>query len=435
MKVVLLTPGTGNFYCGSSIRDWNLACGLHDQGCDVRFVPLYLPMVHDGDSDRAIEAALFAGGINVFLQHKIKLFRNLPRSFLSPLDHPAILRLASRFMGLTRIRDLGTMSLDAYACLDGNQRREWQHLLDWMATQRPDVIVLSNGLLCGLAPAIKQTLKSRPRIVCTLQGEDSFLNSLPEPWKSKCWEAFRACASSVDDLVAVSNFYKHHMADALRIPTSRIETIYPGIDTARYPERSEQPQIPTIGFLAKLCHGKGLASLVEAFILLVKRGRIPGVQLHLAGTATSADNALLQQISNQLRENKLEQRVSIQRNLSFNEKIRFLHGLSVLSVPTTYDEAFGLYTAEAMACGIPVIQPERGAFPEILSLTRAGILTPPNDTSALAIGLEDLLANRSRQAELSRKARTAAVRFFSTGTMTDKFLAMVEKFPSATQSP
>ena len=54
--------------------------------------------------------------------------------------------------------------------------------------------------------------------------------------------------------------------------------------------------------------------------------------------------------------------------------MRFLHGIDVLSVPTTYREPKGLYVLEALANGVPVVQPSHGSFPELIEVTGGGIL-------------------------------------------------------------
>ena len=45
-----------------------------------------------------------------------------------------------------------------------------------------------------------------------------------------------------------------------------------------------------------------------------------------------------------------------------------------MSVPATYDEPKGVSLLEAMACGVPVVQPRRGAFTEIVEKTGGGLL-------------------------------------------------------------
>ena len=60
--------------------------------------------------------------------------------------------------------------------------------------------------------------------------------------------------------------------------------------------------------------------------------------------------------------------------LDRSQKIAFLQGLDVLSVPATYDEPKGIFLLEAMANGVPVVQPRRGAFPEIVEKTGGGLI-------------------------------------------------------------
>ena len=65
--------------------------------------------------------------------------------------------------------------------------------------------------------------------------------------------------------------------------------------------------------------------------------------------------------------------------LDREEKIAFLRRLDVLSVPATYDEPKGMFLLEAMACGVPVVQPRRGGFTEIVEKTGGGLLVEPDD--------------------------------------------------------
>ena len=69
------------------------------------------------------------------------------------------------------------------------------------------------------------------------------------------------------------------------------------------------------------------------------------------------------------------------------QKIDFLRSLDVLSVPATYEEPKGMFLLEAMANGVPVVQPRRGAFPEIVETTGGGLIVEADDPEALADGL------------------------------------------------
>jgi glycosyltransferase involved in cell wall biosynthesis len=83
--------------------------------------------------------------------------------------------------------------------------------------------------------------------------------------------------------------------------------------------------------------------------------------------------------------------------------------MDVFSMPATYDEPKGLSLLEAMANGVPVVQPRRGAFPEIVTRTAGGLLVAPDDPEALSEGLLALLTDRERAAALGR-AGAAGVR-------------------------
>jgi glycosyltransferase involved in cell wall biosynthesis len=56
-----------------------------------------------------------------------------------------------------------------------------------------------------------------------------------------------------------------------------------------------------------------------------------------------------------------------------------------------------------MANGVPVVQPRRGAFPEILDRTGGGILVEPDDAGSLAQAIHGLWKNREQLAELGRR--------------------------------
>jgi glycosyltransferase involved in cell wall biosynthesis len=84
-------------------------------------------------------------------------------------------------------------------------------------------------------------------------------------------------------------------------------------------------------------------------------------------------------------------------------KLTFLRGLDVLSVPATYDEPKGVFLLEAMASGVPVVQPRRGAFTEVVEKTGGGILVAPDDADALAEGLYQLWSDRALAARLANQ--------------------------------
>jgi glycosyltransferase involved in cell wall biosynthesis len=109
--------------------------------------------------------------------------------------------------------------------------------------------------------------------------------------------------------------------------------------------------------------------------------------------------------------------VEFHPNLDRAGKLAFLHSLSVFSVPARYGEGFGLYVIEALAAGVPVVQPRAAAFPELIEATGGGVLCAPDDPQALAIAIEELLLDPERARALGATGRQAVFERFSAEAM------------------
>jgi glycosyltransferase involved in cell wall biosynthesis len=105
-------------------------------------------------------------------------------------------------------------------------------------------------------------------------------------------------------------------------------------------------------------------------------------------------------------------------------KLDFLKKLSVFSVPESYADPKGLFLLEAMACGIPVVQPRRGAFTEIVETTGGGVLVEPDNAEALAHAFLELWKNPARSAELGRRGYQGVRAHYSARQMAESALAV-----------
>jgi glycosyltransferase involved in cell wall biosynthesis len=165
---------------------------------------------------------------------------------------------------------------------------------------------------------------------------------------------------------------------------------------------------------------------VEAFIELNRRGRVKGALLRCAGTMIAEDGPYLELQMEKLRAEGLLERTEFFPNISREEKIGFLQSLSLLSVPASYGEAFGLYLIEAMACGVPVVQPRVAAFPEILDATGGGLLVDENTAGALALAWEELLLDEAKRRALGDAGFQSVHRDYSMAGMASRFLSISE---------
>ena len=409
MRILQLTPGTGNYYCGSCLRDNSLMRALRARGHDVLMVPLYLPHMTDEPSESG-GTPIFLSGISVFLEQKYPAFRRMPDWLNRLLSSPALLRLAAGLASMTSPKDLGESAVSMLQGADSRQAGEVERLIVWLRTQpRPDVICLSNSLLSGLAPRLKQEF--RVPVVCTLQGEDSFLDGLPEPYRRQSWELLAQRCADIDHFVAISHYHGELMNRRLELKPERVTVVYPGVVVDESQPAAAPPDPPVIGYLARMHPSKGLGTLVDAFLQL----GMPGVRLRIAGTRTSQDERFVRSL-----QQRLPHDIEFLPNLDHASKHAFLRGLTVLSVPATYGEALGLYVLEAWAAGVPVVQPRHGAFPELVEKTGGGLLCAPDDPAALAAALRQLLRDPAAARQMGEAGRKAVRADFSIETMTQK---------------
>nr|WP_226895034.1 glycosyltransferase family 4 protein [Luteolibacter marinus] len=307
---------------------------------------------------------------------------------------------------------------------DSHFGKELDKLIDWLATDKPEILVLGTALQAGMIRELKSRLGVK--IICCFQGEDSFLDGLPEPFKSGSWSELRKRLPEADLLVAPSAFYADLMRRRLDDPTLKIEVIPNGIDLAGYQISKPAQSPPVIGFLARMIREKGVHHLVEAFIHLRTTLQHPDARLHIAGASTAGDVKLVDELKQQLHATGLSDHVTWSPNLSRDDKAAMLSSLTLFSVPATYPEAFGLYLVEALASGVPVVMPHASSFPEIITPSEAGLLVPPDDPIALATAWHELLQRPDQLRDFREKGRRAAEQSYSVEAMRDRFLAVAE---------
>jgi glycosyltransferase involved in cell wall biosynthesis len=420
MNIVQITPGAGAMYCGNCFRDNALVAELRRLGHDVTMVPLYLPLTLD-EVDQSADTPIFFGGINVYLEQKSNLFRYTPNFLRRLLTSRKLLAWASGRTASTRAQDVGDILISMLRGEEGRQARELDELIFWLKTQpKPDVICLSNALLVGLARRLKSELGAP--IVCTLQGEDYFLDALPETHRGEAWRLLSERARDVDLFIAPSNYFGNLMTKRLNLSPEKVTVVYNGINLDGFEIQTRKPQTqslsaPVLGYLARMCKEKGLDTLVEAFILVKHRGNIPRLKLQIAGSCGPADEAFVKSLRKRLAEAGFIGEAAFFPNISRVEKIDFLRGLSAFSVPANYGEAFGIYLIEALAAGIPVVQPRTASFTELVEATGGGVLCEPNNPKSLADAIEDLLRHPERARTLGGTGRAAVHQNFDAETM------------------
>ncbi len=405
------------------MRDNRVAATLIAKGRDVVLIPLYTPL--RTDEPDVSEGRIYYGGINVYLQQKSAFFRRLPGRLSRVLDARPLLRRAMRLAGSVDAADLGALTVSVMRGESGAQRKELNELIRGLREIKPDLVNLPNLMFVGLAGALKSALGVP--VLCTLSGEDIFLDKLPDPFKQQALDLIRERSRDMDGFIAVTDYYAGRAAERFGLQRDRIHFVPMGVRTDDVGDPVGSPPEPfTIGYLTRICPEKGLANLCEAFAQLRRGGR--DCRLLAAGYLAPSDRPYLNRVCMTLRDAGVLGEFEYVGEVDRAGKLSFLRSLHVLSVPTDHPEPKGLYLLEAMACGVPVVQPHHGSFPEIVGATGGGLLYDPTSPDALAGALTRLMDDAELRERLGDQGRSAVHRSFNDEVMADRTWELFERF-------
>ncbi|MBN1361437.1 MAG: glycosyltransferase family 4 protein [Sedimentisphaerales bacterium] len=413
MRIVQISPGSGdNFYCENCLRDIALVREMRRLGHDVLMVPLYLPL-HADKTEPVANAPIFFGGVNVYLQQKFSLFRRTPRWIDKLFDSRRLLEWAGRKAGMTNARDLGETTISMLEGEHGRQVKELDRFVDWLQAEEgaPDVVCLSNALLGGLARRIKDRLNVP--VVSLLQDEDGFLDGLTSPYAERAWDIVRVRARDINGFIAVSSYFAGAMKERLDVDDDRMHVVRMGLDLGAYTPDPTGPTTPTIGYLSRMCPERGLETLIDAFIRLKQSDKLKSVRLRISGGRSASDEPFVERMQSKLTTAGVRDDVEFLESFEREPRLEFLRSLSALSVPERQPVAYGLYVLEALAMGVPVVEPAIGCFPETIKLTGGGVLYEPNTAEKLAETLAPLLLDRQAARKLGAEGRKGMAKSFN----------------------
>jgi glycosyltransferase involved in cell wall biosynthesis len=253
-----------------------------------------------------------------------------------------------------------------------------------------------------------------------------FLDGLTEPYRAQAIDLIRRQVDEVERFIAVSEAYRQPMAELLCIPPGRIAVVPLGITLDGYDRRGESDGTFRVGYFARLAPEKGLHVLADAYRQFRRTIGAAPVRLEAAGYLSRAHAPYLDEVRERLGRAGLGGEFTYHGTVDRAGKLAFLRTLDVLSVPTTYDEPKGVFVLEAMASGVPVVQPRRGAFTEVVEKTGGGLLVPPDDVDALAGGLVTLWRDRDLARRLGERAFHGVREHYNVGRSADRLLKVYE---------
>ena len=423
MKMVYIVPGTGQaFYCENCFRDYSLVSGLRAAGHEVTVVPLYLPVNQEGGASEGI-GPLFFGAVRLYLEEKIPPLKRLPETFLRSLNAPPLLAFAASRAGSTRASGNEKLTLTMLDGENGNQAPEFERLADWIVKEvRPDAVIISNILLLGIASSIR--VRSNISILCFAQDEDTWVNASATGYRDAIWAAIARHEESINRFLSLSKWYVNRVAPFVKIAPERFAVVPFGVNPDQYVASGHDNDLPVIGFLSRLNRANGFQMLVEAYRCLSKRennGSVAG--LSFCGGSTADDRI---EIARCLKSAEGFGPLTVEKKFEHPDRARFLSSLAVLSVPGPEPIAFGTFIVEALAAGVPVVQPDFGGFSEIGEMTDSVIGYRPFTAESLADALASLCRDRARRKKLGKQGRDLVRSHFNYTNMAGRVIGVIE---------
>jgi len=215
-----------------------------------------------------------------------------------------------------------------------------------------------------------------------------------------------------DTVIAVSAAVKDDIIAYDGLPADKIRVLYNGVEEARFTgiDRSGARaalHIPTdsavVGTVGRLTYQKGQKYLVQAMSMVLKE--FPRTVLLIVGDGPAG---------NELRE--LVKQKGIEGTVVFTGSRRdvpdMLAAMDIFVFPSLWE---GLPNAlvEAMAAGKPIIATDIKPNREVLGPEHAGIFVPCEDSSAIAVGITQLLRDRESALRLASAAQERALSQFT----------------------
>jgi glycosyltransferase involved in cell wall biosynthesis len=225
----------------------------------------------------------------------------------------------------------------------------------------------------------------------------------------------RPFLSRFSAMIAVSRAVRRGLLASAIMEPRRLVTVPNGIEWADVDGRGLDlrrvagvgSEVPVVGFVGRLCPGKGVETLLQAVALL--KSRWPRFRLFILGDGPGV-NDYVRSLQN------------LAKRLDLGDQTRFFGYVDNaaaacaafdVQVVSSQAEPFGLVTVEAMAQRVPVVATNTGGSPEIVRDGVEGFLVAPGDAAALARRLDCLLDSPGLRREMGRRGRERVRRRFT----------------------
>jgi glycosyltransferase involved in cell wall biosynthesis len=299
-------------------------------------------------------------------------------------------------------------------------------LVHYLRTERPTVML--SALYANIIAVWARCIAGIPQRV--VLSEHNTLTSVSNGEKDLRWKLYPELAKWfypwADGIIAVSKGVASDLALATNLPPSRIQVIYNPIVTPDLQRKSaallEHPwfragEPPVVLGVGRLTAQKAFSVLIEAFAL-VRKSQSARLLILGEGEERPMLEALIRQLG-------LDQEVSLP-GFASNPYSYMAH--AALFVLSSRWEGLPTVLVEALSLRTPVIATDCPSGPrEILGDSQYGQLVPMDDPGALALAIQNSLANQAG-CSFDESWKPFEVDF-----VTDQYLSMLLKSPPSAE--
>ncbi len=222
----------------------------------------------------------------------------------------------------------------------------------------------------------------------------------------------RFLISRMDAVIATSKKSASYLKSSSVVILHGIDTkkFYPVVDKSVVRRTLNVPDCTLIGCYGRIRHQKGTDIFVDSMIELLPE--FSNISALVMGRATNEHHAFLRDLRQRVKQARLEDRILFLPESPVDKMSNWYQVLDLFVAPQRW-EGFGLTPLESMACGVPVIASDVGAFDELIEEGKTGMIIPPGDKVHMVRAVHSMLISPQKMQDWSIRCRQQMELHFS----------------------
>jgi len=231
---------------------------------------------------------------------------------------------------------------------------------------------------------------------------DTLVSGMKLPWlRSQVWRLIETSGwADQPHIISISPYVRERLAGISRGVIHDIDNPI----SERFFSIPRNERAGVVFSAAAICPRKNTLRLIEAVAMLAREGQ--DVELRLAGSVTEPEYG--RTVSRAVRDFHLESKVIFLGQLGTEQVLKELSEAAIFAL-VSLEENSPMGIEEAMAASIPVVTSNRCGMPYMVRNGESGFLVDPDNTTAIARRLGQVLGDDELRREMGKKSRDIAL--------------------------